>query len=420
MKKLLYVLSVATILLGCQKDQSTAPTPTSPTLVASTSPAYSDGSTSPQLLMGNLNRSITDPDSTNNLLLIKDQYVVSYNNSLDRPNWVSWHLQESDLGLTDRQDDFRPDATLPTGYYQVKPTDYTAADGFDRGHLCPSADRTDSKVNNSATFLMTNIIPQAPALNRGVWQELEAYCRELVEEGNELYIMAGGYGVGATGSQGYKTILATGKVKPPTQCWKVIVVLPKGDNDLTRISTQSTVIAVDMLNAQTVRQGWEDYIVTINDLEKVTHYTFLSSLPVPTQTALKAKKYQLTATTGPPTSTTTTPPTTGTAITPPASATSTPPTTGTVTSPSSATTTPPTTNTTAPPTTTQPTTATVTPPTTVTTTPPVTTTTTPADTGDVKCGIYNGKQLYRGPKGGCYYINSNGNKTYVDRSYCTC
>jgi hypothetical protein len=37
---------------------------------------------------------------------------------------------------------------------------------------------------------------------------------------------------------------------------------------------------------------------------------------------------------------------------------------------------------------------------------------------DWKCGTHNGNQLWTGPKGGCYYINSNGNKTYVDRSEC--
>lgn len=42
------------------------------------------------------------------------------------------------------------------------------------------------------------------------------------------------------------------------------------------------------------------------------------------------------------------------------------------------------------------------------------------DSGDWRCGIHNGKQLYTGPRGGCYYINSNDNKTYVDRSECNC
>lgn len=417
MKTLLYVLSVATILLGCQKDQPTSVPPV-PAQTAPTIPApqiYSDGSGRVELLLGNLSRATSNPDLTDNLLLLKDQYVVSYNNSLGRANWVSWHLQKSDLGLTSRQDDFRPDATLPVGYYQVIPTDYTAADGFDRGHLCPSADRTDSKVNNSATFLMTNIMPQSPVLNRGVWQELEAYCRELVEDGNELYIMAGGYGVGATGSQGYKTTLATGKVKPPAQCWKVIIALPQGDDDLNRINTQSTVIAVDMANSETVRAGWEDYIVTVGTLEKATNYSFMSTLPEAVQAALKAKKYKIPLPITAPISATTSPSTTAT-VSPPVTSTVTPPTpTTTVTPPVATTTTPPATGTITPPTTT-----TTTPPIPSTVTPPTTTTTTPTTTGDTKCGLYKGKQLYRGPKGGCYYINSNGNKTYVDREYCNC
>lgn len=37
-----------------------------------------------------------------------------------------------------------------------------------------------------------------------------------------------------------------------------------------------------------------------------------------------------------------------------------------------------------------------------------------------KCGFHNGNQLWTGPRGGCYYKNSNGNKTYVDRSECSC
>lgn len=36
------------------------------------------------------------------------------------------------------------------------------------------------------------------------------------------------------------------------------------------------------------------------------------------------------------------------------------------------------------------------------------------------CGYYNGHQLYKGSNGGCYYINSNGNKTYVDNVHCDC
>jgi endonuclease G len=70
----------------------------------------------------------------------------------------------------------------------VRPTDYTGS-GYDRGHIAPSADRTRNEADNSSTFLMTNMMPQVPEVNRGVWGDLEEYCRELVQQGKELYII---------------------------------------------------------------------------------------------------------------------------------------------------------------------------------------------------------------------------------------
>jgi endonuclease G len=71
---------------------------------------------------------------------------------------VSWHLSSSWLGSAARQNDFRADTTLPSGWYQVQATDYSGS-GFDRGHMCPSADRTITVTDNSATSWMTNGLP---------------------------------------------------------------------------------------------------------------------------------------------------------------------------------------------------------------------------------------------------------------------
>lgn len=241
-------------------------------------------------------------------------------------------------------------------------------------------------------------MPQTPVLNRGIWKALEDYCRTLVENGNEIYVMAGGYGYGATGAQGFRTLLSSGKVKPTRRCWKVIVVLPEGSDDLKRVDAQTKVIVVDMPNSQTNTGSWKDYIVTLSDLEKSTGYTFLTALSGTVRAGLREQKYIVTSpipvTTSPPTTATVTPPITATLAPGP---TLTPPITVTVTSP-----------------------VPVTPPAPTTVTPPITVTTTPPATGDVKCGTYNGRQLFRGPQSGCYYINSNGNKTYVDRGYCKC
>jgi hypothetical protein len=69
----------------------------------------------------------------------------------------------------------RPDTSLPAGFLLARPNDYRNS-GYDKGHLCPAADRSASREDMDATFLMTNIAPQAPALNRGPWEKLESYC----------------------------------------------------------------------------------------------------------------------------------------------------------------------------------------------------------------------------------------------------
>ena len=73
------------------------------------------------------------------------------------------------------------------------PGDYTSS-GYDRGHLCPSADRTDTETNNDLVFFMSNVLPQASVNNSGVWLQFENYCRSLVESTNnyELLITCGG------------------------------------------------------------------------------------------------------------------------------------------------------------------------------------------------------------------------------------
>jgi hypothetical protein len=128
------------------------------------------------LLLGNPSNATPDIANENNYLIIKPQYNLSYNRSKATSNWTAWRLDSNWIGSTPRQDDFRPDSTLPSGWYQVTDTDYSGS-GYDRGHLCPSGDRTNSVPNNSATFLMTNMMPQLAANNQGPWEDLESYCR---------------------------------------------------------------------------------------------------------------------------------------------------------------------------------------------------------------------------------------------------
>ena len=249
-------------------------------------PAYA--ADNDHMLLGNPSGATTSTSNSNNYLMVKSQYKLSYNNSKHTANWVSWHLYASDLGSAPRQDDFRADTTLPSGWYRVTGTEYSGS-GFDRGHLCPSADRTSSITNNSATFLMTNIIPQSPNNNQITWGDMENYARTLVGQGNELYIIAGGHGTGGTGSNGYRTTIGNGVVVP-AYTWKIMVAIPNGSNDLSRITSSTRVIAVKVPNNQTVNsQPWGYYRVSVDSLESLTGYDFLSALPASIQSVLESK-----------------------------------------------------------------------------------------------------------------------------------
>ena len=239
------------------------------------------------LAMGNPSGATTDISYPNNYLLVKPQFAIGYNRDQGKPNWVSWHLDQANRGPSDRQDDFRPDAALPAGWYQVQSTSYVGS-GFDRGHNCPSADRTSSVADNSATFLMTNMMPQAPNNNQQTWGNLEGYARTLLP-GNEVYIVCGSYGVGGTGDNGFMTTLDQGRITVPNRTWKVIVVLPVGDNDVARISASTRVIAVDMPNDNNINTNWGTYRTTVDAIEAATGYDLLSALPTSVQTALESK-----------------------------------------------------------------------------------------------------------------------------------
>ncbi|WP_446373656.1 DNA/RNA non-specific endonuclease [Coleofasciculus sp. D1-CHI-01] len=232
------------------------------------------------LTLGNPSNATSNPNNPNNYLMEKPQYALSYNNSQGISNWVSWQLNQSWLGSVERSNDFRPDTALPSGWYQVRPNDYIGS-GYDRGHIVPSGDRTHTPDDNSATFVMTNIIPQAPQNNREVWRELEEYSRELVYQGKELYIIAGG-----VGSQG----TLQGKITVPQQTWKVIAVLDRPGQGVHGITSNTRLIAVMIPNSDKVAgMNWRDYRVSVDRVEAATGYNFLSNVPTSIQDEIESR-----------------------------------------------------------------------------------------------------------------------------------
>ena len=241
------------------------------------------------LVLGNPSGATSDLNNPTNYLLLKPQFAIGYNARRGTPIWTSWHLSRAWRGQAPRQDDFRADPALPRQFYAVTPLSYRGG-GFDKGHNCPSADRTADLDDNSATFLMSNMVPQAPHNNQRTWAQLEEYARSQVDRGQEVYIVMGSYGQGGTGSNGFATTLDQGRVTVPARIWKVLVILPEGTNDLQRITAGGPdvrVLVVDTPNDQAVNPNWRLYITNVDKIEAATGLDLLSALPAAAQARLQ-------------------------------------------------------------------------------------------------------------------------------------
>lgn len=128
--------------------------------------------------------------SSSEIMLYKDNYIVSYNTTTFCPNYVAWHLTPERVnGQFSRSNNFQPDESL-SFELQVNTFDYSNS-GYDRGHMCPAADNKDSREHMEESFTMTNICPQNRNLNAGAWQDLEEQCRTWALRFNDVYIVCG-------------------------------------------------------------------------------------------------------------------------------------------------------------------------------------------------------------------------------------
>jgi endonuclease G len=242
------------------------------------------------LTFGNPSGAVNDTLQPNNYLMEKGEFSLSYNRDRGTPNWVSWHLTDEWVGTLSRVDTFRADPAVSPDWYRVTHVDYQNS-GFDRGHMVPNADR-DKETSipiNQATFLMSNMIPQAPDNNQGPWADLENDLRALLPS-NELYIVAGGSGTGGTGSNGFATTIANGNVTVPEKTWKCALVLPKmSGNDVLRVTAATQTICVIMPNIQGIRNDdWHIYLTSVDAVEVLSGYDLFANIPDAIENAVEA------------------------------------------------------------------------------------------------------------------------------------
>lgn len=124
------------------------------------------------------------------LILTHTGYTLSYNTSRHIANWAAYELTANEtLPLVERNDHFIPDPQLTSG--SASNDDYKNT-GYDKGHLVPAADLAYSAQTMEESFYLSNITPQVPGFNRGIWKKLETQVRQWAVDDSAVYIVTGG------------------------------------------------------------------------------------------------------------------------------------------------------------------------------------------------------------------------------------
>ncbi len=197
------------------------------------------------------------------------RYTLRYDTAYRQAAWVAYTLTGEDAapGRAKRRDRFVPDpAVVREGYPTAFTSDYKGS-GYDRGHLCPSADRSRSQEENDCTFYLSNISPQTPALNRGPWKALEEQVRRWAVRHDTLYIVTGG--LLAPGLER----LSSG-IGIPEYFYKAI---------LTKEEDAFEAIGFLFPNATRFEGDYVDYAVSIDSLQTFTRIDFYHHLPDPVE-----------------------------------------------------------------------------------------------------------------------------------------
>ena len=191
-------------------------------------------------------------------------YLVSYNRNTRQPNWVMWQLTGEHVmkRKKDVWNEYREDMDLPSN---IRSTlgDY-ASSGYDKGHLCPGGDCNWDDEGRDETFLLSNMCPQNPNLNRGDWKEIEMACRKWAKQYGNIYIVCGPIFLK---SQQHERI-GPNQIPVPEAFFKVVLCsespTPKGIGFICR-------------NTDGNRKK-DFYVNSIRQVERVTGYRFFPNL----------------------------------------------------------------------------------------------------------------------------------------------
>ncbi|MFD2551847.1 DNA/RNA non-specific endonuclease [Bizionia sediminis] len=210
------------------------------------------------------------PTSTTGLVVHHTGYSLSYNEAHEQAEWVAYNLKKEHLSKTTfKRPFFEIDKAVKTGAASWR--NYKNS-GYNKGHLCPAADRRFSKAAHDETFLTSNITPQLQAFNAGIWNLLEQKTRYWAHTYHDVFVVTGGIL-----SADLKTI-GPEQVSVPAFFYKVV---------FDYNGTKPKIIAFLIPHKQTGKP-LESFVVSVDYLEVLTGIDFFPNLDDDLETALEA------------------------------------------------------------------------------------------------------------------------------------
>lgn len=227
------------------------------------SPAYIGGTAEPSLLL-----SVEDAEDGFPAIM-PDEQVIShtgfslvYSEEFEQAAWVAYILRRDQVtgGGEERTDNFRADTAILTG--SAAPADYLRS-GYDRGHLAPAADMKWSPAAMSESFLMSNMSPQQPGFNRGVWNRLEARVRQWAVENDSILVITGPV------LNGIDTFIGENRVGVPWYFYKIVADISPPDYKIIAFLLENRSSGADLMT----------FAVSVDSVESVTGLDFFHSHP---------------------------------------------------------------------------------------------------------------------------------------------
>jgi endonuclease G len=198
------------------------------------------------------------PSNFKGTTLSHTYFTLSYSESDKQAEWVAYYLTPASInGPQKRSSKFMADPMITDA---VRPSNYSKS-GYDRGHLCPAADMKLNNTSMTESFYMTNMSPQTPSFNRGIWSKLEEKVRDWALQKNGVYVVTGPLLNKSCGTLNQK------------------ITVPCGYYKIVFKQTKTGVEAIAFLLPNAGSAGsLKQFVVSIDYLETLTGIDFFASL----------------------------------------------------------------------------------------------------------------------------------------------